>query len=143
VKHNFLKIVTCILLFVFLSLVSIAQNKIVVRKNQCCDSLSLRLSVIRHGDTIPYNKLIKNNGLGVSFKNCLTNANAIIISFEISINKGAKQFVQGNIFDFKKAGLKSGGEIIITNCKATCTNEFNESHMVTLPERKIIVEPSE
>ncbi len=131
-------------LFILFSFLCLAQKtpnkKITVRKHPCCDSLSVRLGVIRHSDTISYNQLSNLHGLGVSFKNCIYFATATIISFEVSINNSKPQFVKGNIYAFDKhLELKSGGEVVITNCIVDCKNESKESKTVTLPERRLIV----
>lgn len=131
-------------LFILFSFLCLAQKtpnkKITVRKHPCCDSLSIRLGAIRHSDTISYNRLSNLHGLGVSFKNCINYVTATIISFEIRINKSKPQFVKGNVYNFENSiELKSGGEIVITNCVVDCKNESKESKIVTLPERRLIV----
>lgn len=129
----------------FLPVFSISQNsKITIRKNTCCDSLTVTLGVIRHSDTISYNSLWNKHALGVSFKNCNDNVSATIVSFEITINKAKSEFVKGNMYDFKKSvELKSGGKIMIKNCIVDCKNSLKESKRITLPERSIIIKPSE
>ncbi len=132
-----------ILIIVLLSLVlinsSFSQTKIKIEKNRCCEKLSVMIGIIRHGDTISYDKLMKIRVLGVMFINCNYNSKASIESYEIQI-KDTKQFIKGNVLNYYTLrSFEKGGEFIIKNCKVICTNDDNKSKIIILPDRKIVV----
>ena len=133
----------CIIICVFLNISILAQNKISIRKNTCCDSLFLRIGAATYADTISYSKLDSIYGLGVGFRNCLYDATASIVSFELVSNQ-RRELIKGNSYNFKKLiHLKDGGDFLIENCLVKCKNYLNEVNLVTLPARKIIVLPVE
>lgn len=132
-----------ILIVVLLSLVlnnsTFSQTKIKIEKNRCCEKLSVMIGVIRHGDTISYDKFLNSRALGVMFLNCNYDSKATIESYELQ-TKNTKQFIKGNVLNYYTLkSFEKGGEFIIKNCKVICTNDDNKSKIIVLPDRKIVV----
>lgn len=120
----------------------IGISKIKVKKTSS-DSLRVWIPPMQINDSvIKYSQLINRTTLVVLCQPCFSNVSSSIISFEIKINNGSKQYIRGNQFNFKKHDqLKRGGKIFISNCLINYNDLSKGSIPIILPDKKIIVVP--